>query len=60
MNSDLAIDEAIAAALPWDFPSDFRTGAARNACEKCLRVFMGARFRTLCALCDPKGRAECS
>lgn len=60
MNSDLAIEEAIAAALPQDFPADFRSGAARSACEKCLRVFMGARFRTLCAICDPKARLECS
>jgi hypothetical protein len=60
MTSELAIAEAIAAALPQDFPADFRTGAIRSACAQCSRVFHGAAFRSICAICDPKARLECS
>lgn len=55
MNSDLARDEARAAALPRDYVQDIGTGkCVRNVCEACLHFFQGRPYRTLCALCAPK------
>lgn len=55
MTSDLARDEARAAALPRDYVQDIGTGRViRNVCERCLHAFIGRPYRTLCALCAPK------
>lgn len=54
MNSDLAIDEARAAAQPRDWPVDFDKPTTWNVCSDCVRTFLGAVSRTRCALCAPK------
>lgn len=55
MTSDLARDEARAAALPRDYVQDIGTGpCTRNVCEACLHIFQGRPYRTACALCAPK------
>lgn len=57
MNSDLAIDELRATALPGDFPQDFASpdGYSLHACANCLRTFRSLPLRQVCRLCKEEG-----
>lgn len=53
MNSDLAIDEARALALPQDYPMDFGlpNGMTRHCCQECLKTFVSLPTRQICRKC---------